>query len=77
MKTWKHMSEDNRKTICSCISHNKKLIEISETIGYDPRLKEIESLLIMPIKLKVNVLNLIDGLMYVLIVKIDTKIALL
>ena len=28
MKTWKHMSEDNRKTICSCISHNKKLIEI-------------------------------------------------
>ena len=37
MKTWKHMSEDNRKTICSCISHNKKLIEISEIIGYDPR----------------------------------------
>ena len=31
------MSEDNRKTTCSCISHNKKLIEISEIIGYDPR----------------------------------------
>lgn len=37
MKTWKHISEDNRKTICSCISHNKKLIEISNIIGYDPR----------------------------------------
>lgn len=37
MKTWKHMSEDNRKTICSCISHNKKLIEISKIINYDPR----------------------------------------
>ena len=37
MKKWKHMSEDTRKTICSCISHNKKLIEISEMVGYDPR----------------------------------------
>ncbi len=37
MKTWKHMSEDNRKTICSCISHNKKLIEISKIINYDTR----------------------------------------
>ena len=37
IKTWKHMSEDNRKTICSCISHNKKLIEISRIINYDPR----------------------------------------
>ena len=37
MKTWKHMSEDNRKTICSCISHNKKLIEINKIINYDPR----------------------------------------
>ena len=37
VKTWKHMSEDNRKTICSCISHNKKLIEISRIINYDPR----------------------------------------
>ena len=37
MKTWKHLSEDNRKTICSCISHNKKLIEISKIINYDPR----------------------------------------
>lgn len=37
MKTWNHLSEDNRKTICSCISHNKKLIEISKIINYDPR----------------------------------------
>ena len=37
MKTWKHISEDNRKIICSCISHNKKLIEISKIINYDPR----------------------------------------
>ena len=37
MKTWKHIREDNRKTICSCISHNKKLIEISKIINYDPR----------------------------------------
>jgi IS30 family transposase len=37
MKTWKHISEDNRKTISSCISHNKKLIEISKIINYDPR----------------------------------------
>ncbi|MDY6015341.1 MAG: hypothetical protein SPI91_02650 [Bacilli bacterium] len=34
MKTRKHTSEDNRKTICSCISHNKKLIEISKIINY-------------------------------------------
>ena len=37
MKKWKHMSEDTRKTISSCISHNKKLIEISKLVGYDPR----------------------------------------
>ena len=37
MKTWKHMSEDNRKTISSCISHNKKLIKISKIINYDSR----------------------------------------
>lgn len=36
MKTLKYMSEDNRKTISSCISNNKKLIEISEIINYDP-----------------------------------------
>ena len=41
------------------------------------KLKEIESLLIMPTKSKVNVLNLIDGLMYALIVKTDTKIVIL
>lgn len=37
MKKWKHISEDNRNTISSCISHNKKLIEISNIINYDPR----------------------------------------
>lgn len=37
------------------------------------KLKEIENLLIMLIKLKVNVLNLIDGHMFVLIVKTDTE----
>ncbi len=37
MKTWKHLSEENRKIIISCISHNKKLIEISYFICYDPR----------------------------------------
>ena len=80
MKTWKHMSEDNGKTICSCISHNKKLIEISKIINYDPRAisKEVKkSQLIMLIKLKVNVLSLIDGLMFVLIVKTDIKLVLL
>lgn len=37
MKAWKHISKKNRKTICSCISNNKKLIEISKTINYDPK----------------------------------------
>ena len=41
------------------------------------KLKEIESQLIMLIKLKVNVLSLIDGLMFVLIVKTDIKLVLL
>ena len=63
MKTWKHISEDNRKTICSCISQNKKL-------------KEIENQLIMLSKLKANVLNLTAGHMFVLIVKKDIKIVL-
>ena len=40
------------------------------------KLKEIESQLIMLIKLKVNVLNLIAGHMFVLIVKTDIKIVL-
>lgn len=30
------MNEDIRKTISSCIAHNKKLIEISKIIDYDP-----------------------------------------
>ena len=81
MKTWKHISEDNRKTICSCISHNKKLIEISKIINYDPRAisKEVKRTS-KPVdyadQLKVNVLNLIAGHMFVLIVKTDIKIAL-
>ena len=41
------------------------------------KLKEIESQLIMLIKLKVNALNLTDGLMFVLIVNTDIKIVLL
>ena len=40
------------------------------------KLKEIESQLIMLIKLKVNVLNLTVGHMFVLIVKTDIKIVL-
>ena len=38
------MSKYNRKTICSCISHNKKLIEIGKIINYDPRVisKEVK-----------------------------------
>lgn len=78
------MSEDNRKIICSCISHNKKLIEISKIINYDPRAisKEVKRNR-KPVdyyadqkeskcpKLK------IDGLMCALIVKTDIKIVLL
>ena len=37
MKTWKHLNIENRKTISSCISHNYKLINISEILNYDPR----------------------------------------
>ena len=37
MKTWKQMNLENRKTICSCIAHNYKLVNISKIIGYDPR----------------------------------------
>ena len=40
------------------------------------KLKEIENQLIMLSKLKVNVLNLTAGLMFVLIVKTDRKIVL-
>ena len=40
------------------------------------KLKEIENQLIMLSKLKVNVLNLTAGLMFVLIVKTDIKIVL-
>lgn len=40
------------------------------------KLKELENQLIMLIKLKVNVLNLTVGLIFVLIIKTDIKIVL-
>lgn len=36
MKTWKHLSLDQRKAISNGISHNYKLKEIAETLGFDP-----------------------------------------
>lgn len=50
------MNEDNRKTICSYIAHNKKLIEISKIINelFLKKLKEIEKLLIIQTKKKVD-----------------------
>lgn len=78
MKTWKHISEDNRKIICSCISHNKKLIEISKIINYDPRAISKE------VKRNRKPVDYADqteskcpkGHMFVLIVKKDIKIVL-
>ena len=79
MKTWKHMSEDNRKTICSCISHNKKLIEISKIINYDPRAisKEVKRNRKPVDHADQTESKCPNGLMFVLIVKIDIKIVLL
>lgn len=37
MKTWKHINEEQRKTIASGIAHNKKLYQIAEAISVDPR----------------------------------------
>lgn len=37
MKTWKHMNQENRNVISSCLSHNYKLINISKILNYDPR----------------------------------------
>lgn len=37
MKTWKHINLEQRKIICSGISHNDKLIEIAERLELDPR----------------------------------------
>lgn len=37
MKTWKQINFEHRKAISSRITHNDKLIEISERFGFDPR----------------------------------------
>lgn len=37
MKTWKHITLEQRKTISSCIAHNYKLINISKILNLDPR----------------------------------------
>ena len=36
MKTWKHLTFEQRKVISNGISHNYKLKEIAETLGFDP-----------------------------------------
>ena len=36
MKKWKHINFEQRKTIASCISHNKKVCEIAIILGLDP-----------------------------------------
>lgn len=36
MKQWKHLTFEQRKVISSGISHNYKLREIAETLGFDP-----------------------------------------
>lgn len=36
MKNWKHLTFEQRKVISNGISHNYKLREIAETLGYDP-----------------------------------------
>ena len=36
MKNWKHLTLDQRKVIANGISHNYKLKEIAETLGFDP-----------------------------------------
>jgi IS30 family transposase len=36
MKTWKHLTIEQRKVISNGISHNYKLREIAETLGFDP-----------------------------------------
>ena len=35
MKTWKHLTIEQRKIISNGISHNYKLKEIAETLGFD------------------------------------------
>ena len=36
MKDWKHLTFEQRKVISNGISHNYKLKEIAETLGFDP-----------------------------------------
>ena len=36
MKDWKHLTLEQRKVISNGISHNYKLKEIAEALGYDP-----------------------------------------
>ena len=36
MKSWKHLTLEQRKTISNGISHNYKLKEIAEALGFDP-----------------------------------------
>ena len=37
MKTWKHINNEQRKIICSGISHNKKVYQIADMIEINPR----------------------------------------
>lgn len=36
MKKWKHINLENRKTICSGIAHNYKLVEIANILNFNP-----------------------------------------
>lgn len=36
MKSWKHLTFEQRKVISNGISHNYKLKEIAESLGFDP-----------------------------------------
>lgn len=36
MKDWKHLTFEQRKVISNSISHNHKLKEIAQTLGFDP-----------------------------------------
>ena len=49
MKTWKHLTIEQRKVISNGISHNYKLREIAKTLGFDPTSisKKIENQLLL------------------------------
>lgn len=36
MKNWKHLTYEQRKVISNGIAHNYKLIDIAESLGFDP-----------------------------------------